>query len=452
MAPPNTTFSQVDGGADSGQQGGFFSRLGAGLKKVMPYVTPIANRLAAAAGNYGPIELEHQQHQDALQSALTQSQLQNQDLNRQLTQKQLENYQTPEQQAERAVAIKRAETPTTYSTDNNQIGIADTDLSGNISPRMVNLPAQTVPNPTQASNAGLPPRTMPPLIPPSPTVTEAPRRVPAIMPQTVAHWSQGMDASGAPVMYEYGKTGGLVGNAPAPMPTNVAVPTSPWKAYLETGRKQGLSDGQIVDKWNSEQSQSTNIKMVPQPDGSISAIPVTQGTSKHRGLLSNPDSNNPAPPSASAGPGKTVGGHATKPVTDAFTTYNQSQERYNVMQNALGDAMKGDQQAMLNLLANHLGMTMGLQKGARMNQAIIEEAQRSTPWLQGLQARFDDRGFLSGVTLTPQQMQSMVKLAADRANQDKIAWQRAQQAQGQGFNPNATPPVMPSTSGGFVHF
>lgn len=99
-------YSQVDGGADqqAPQQGGFFSRLGAGLKKVMPYVTPIANRLAAAAGNYGPLELEHQQKEleiqqahERTQEALAQSQMQNQELNRQLLQKQIANVRTPEE-------------------------------------------------------------------------------------------------------------------------------------------------------------------------------------------------------------------------------------------------------------------------------------------------------------------------------------------------------------------
>src|SRR6266550_4525652 len=81
----------------SPQPGGFFSRLGAGLKQIMPYVTPIANRLAAAAGNYGPLELEQQQRQENMQQQLQRSQLANQDLTRQLTQKNLDNYRTPEQ-------------------------------------------------------------------------------------------------------------------------------------------------------------------------------------------------------------------------------------------------------------------------------------------------------------------------------------------------------------------
>jgi hypothetical protein len=182
--------------------------------------------------------------------------------------------------------------------------------------------------------------------------------------------------------------------------------------------------------------------MVPQPDGSVVPVPVTEGSVQSRGPLASPAAaqtpaaplTRPPVPRAGVGtPGPAVGGKAPKTVTDAFNTLNQSQERFNVMQHALGDALQGDQQAMLNLLSNHLGMTMGLQKGARMNQALIEEAQKSTPWLQGLQARFDGRGYLTGVILTPQQMQSMVKLALDRTNEDRGAYQRAQDEAKRGF-------------------
>ena len=88
-----------------------------------------------------------------------------------------------------------------------------------------------------------------------------------------------------------------------------------------------------------------------------------------------------------------------------------SAERFNVMAKNYEDAVKNhDQQAMLSLLANHLGMTMGLQKGARMTKDIIHEAQQSRPWLQGLQAKFDKDGYLTGVTLSPEQMRQMVDL------------------------------------------
>lgn len=95
-----------------------------------------------------------------------------------------------------------------------------------------------------------------------------------------------------------------------------------------------------------------------------------------------------------------------------------SAERFNVMAENQEAGNKGDQQAMLSLLANHLGMTMGLSKGARINQAIINEAIKSRPWLQGMGSKFDKDGYLSGVTLTQPQMQQMVDLARSRFQQD----------------------------------
>lgn len=233
---PNAVYSQVDGGGQQPpQQGGFFSRLGAGLKQVMPYITPIANRLAAAAGNYGPLELEHQQKELELQQAhqktqdaLAQSQIQNQELNRQLLQKQIGDFQTHEQKAAEAVATKRAESPTTYQTDTGQLGIADTDLTGKTAPRMVTLPPKEVPNAAYAPV----PSTKPPVSGPQPaqynpmlgqtgalppeTVTQPSREVPAVMPRI-----QGTHY-GSPVqdpvtgewttpVYQYGQ---FVGNQP----------------------------------------------------------------------------------------------------------------------------------------------------------------------------------------------------------------------------------------------
>lgn len=96
-----------------------------------------------------------------------------------------------------------------------------------------------------------------------------------------------------------------------------------------------------------------------------------------------------------------------------------SGERFNVMTKNYEDAVKNhDQQAMLSLLANHLGMTMGLQKGARLTKDIINEAKESRPWLQGMGAKFDSDGVLSGVTLTQPQMKQMVDLGRGRFMED----------------------------------
>jgi hypothetical protein len=120
-----------------------------------------------------------------------------------------------------------------------------------------------------------------------------------------------------------------------------------------------------------------------------------------------------------------------------------SGERLQVMQANLERGLQGDQQAMLSLLANHLGMTMGLQKGARLNQAIISEAEQSRPWLEGMKAKFDDRGYLTGVVLSPQQMRQMVELGAQRYQSDV---QKARyEAPFAGTNEEPMLPVNPDT-------
>ena len=106
-------------------------------------------------------------------------------------------------------------------------------------------------------------------------------------------------------------------------------------------------------------------------------------------------------------------------IIKAYQPTLDSAERMNVMTENYEKAIKDhDQQAMLSLLANHLGMTMGLQKGSRLTRDIIREAQQSTPWLQGLQAKFDSDGYLTGVTLTPSQMRQMVGLGQSRYAED----------------------------------
>ena len=102
-------------------------------------------------------------------------------------------------------------------------------------------------------------------------------------------------------------------------------------------------------------------------------------------------------------------------------TANGADFRWRSMNDSYPKALKGDQQAMINLLTNHIGMTLGLQKGARITKDILHEAQNSSPWLARIGAKFDDRGFLSGVTLAPEQMGQMMDLAK---SQRTDAWQQ----------------------------
>lgn len=108
----------------------------------------------------------------------------------------------------------------------------------------------------------------------------------------------------------------------------------------------------------------------------------------------------------------------TKKVQPRIDTALDSDQRLSRMEGAYEKAKKGDQQAMLSLLTDHIGMTLGMQKGARITKDILNEAAQSQPWLSKITSKFDERGYLSGVTLGPEQMKQMLSLgyeARDRA-------------------------------------
>ena len=127
----------------------------------------------------------------------------------------------------------------------------------------------------------------------------------------------------------------------------------------------------------------------------------------------------------------TSGGPLAAPVAKELSTNIQpaveSDTRLKIMEENERAALQGDQQAMLSLVSNHIGMTLGQQKGAHINQAVWNEAVESTPFLARAAAKWGPDGFLSGVTLAPQQIHQMVELAKLRREQQ---WQQAEQAAG----------------------
>lgn len=225
------------------------------------------------------------------------------------------------------------------------------------------------------------------------------------------------------------------GNAidnPMPWITAVNSPSTPFRATLQAGLSQGRPIAEILNDWNTRKSSILGVRMVQQPDGSILAVPVeTSTTTQTHGALPTP----PGSPQAKGvgggggagvrGTGTVVGGKIPMEVQKAQTQYQDSVSRYNVMADALPKALAGDQQAMINLLYNHIGMTIGLQKGARITRDIIEEAQHSAPWMATLLARVGvGNGFemtpdlLRGVVLPPETMHNMLSLAENRLGED----------------------------------
>lgn len=103
----------------------------------------------------------------------------------------------------------------------------------------------------------------------------------------------------------------------------------------------------------------------------------------------------------------------------------QSRMRLKTMEDNKQDALNGSQQAMLSLVANHIGMTLGAQKGARITRAVWEEAMDSAPWLdqkiskafhQDADGNYIFDGWKEGVTLTADQINQMVGLAHQKVD------------------------------------
>ena len=102
----------------------------------------------------------------------------------------------------------------------------------------------------------------------------------------------------------------------------------------------------------------------------------------------------------------------------------------------------------LALLMNHIGMTLGAQKGARFNEARIREAEQARGVADGTYVELFTK-LRSGEMLSPTQREQMVNLGREARN---MAWQRAsQKAQIWGLAPPAgaaavaSQPVLPSS-------
>jgi hypothetical protein len=131
-------------------------------------------------------------------------------------------------------------------------------------------------------------------------------------------------------------------------------------------------------------------------------------------------------------PGSMVAASQSKEIEEARKPAINGDALLKTMLKSQRDAMTGNQQAMLSIVANHIGMTLGAQKGARISQAIWNEAISSAPWIQVQAAKwfhpandgtgdmiFD--GYKSGVNLTPEQVTQMVELAKQRR---QILWEQ----------------------------
>ena len=113
-----------------------------------------------------------------------------------------------------------------------------------------------------------------------------------------------------------------------------------------------------------------------------------------------------------------------------FATARDAQTRLRVMTANAAQAYQGYQQPMVSLLMNHIGMTLGAQKGTRVAKSVIDEAQASAPWAEEKYATWGHRdengdyifdGLKGGINLTKGQIDQMVDLAKQR---NDLQWQQ----------------------------
>lgn len=130
-------------------------------------------------------------------------------------------------------------------------------------------------------------------------------------------------------------------------------------------------------------------------------------------------------------------------LSDANQIFFKAQDDYgkrisalNLMQQNYAEALKGNQQAQVSMLMQHIGMTAGTVPGARQSRANIEEAEESTPWIahyinkwfhQDANGDYVFDGPKGGINLTKPQMEQMLSLGKERVqvqHEQLQYWQR----------------------------
>lgn len=125
----------------------------------------------------------------------------------------------------------------------------------------------------------------------------------------------------------------------------------------------------------------------------------------------------------------------TKQATDAKKNFNDAATNLKTMLSTAKSAQEGNGPAQVGILSAYLKTIVGgAGSGVRINQAEWKAAQGTRPFLQGVQAKFSPAGYMTGVTLSPSQVDQMVKevqakavalhstaQSAEKAAQDQLA-------------------------------
>lgn len=177
-------------------------------------------------------------------------------------------------------------------------------------------------------------------------------------------------------------------------------------------------------------------ELMKQPSGAAAAADfdralAAHGTKRSEKLSDEKEVQGAAAERQAAGFAQATKMEETKKVQPHIDEALGADERLSRMEGSYKKALKGDQQAMLALLSDHLGMTISLQKGARITKDVLQGAEESQPWLEKIGAKFDNRGYLSGVALGPEQMKQMLDLGYEARDRSYAAAHAAATTYGQ---------------------
>ena len=452
--------------------------------KILPLIGPIASRIGAAYGN--PMGLEEEYRQQAargeqLRQTAEQQAIEEEPLRRTILQNQarLSDPEYQLQQFRKQMSIERELTPTTGIAGGNLVMGSMTPSEGGVGMdfvpsriREANVAAGTnrggvVPD---MSTFGLPqtetpfnPSTIGKLPPfasadnvPAP-ISGASTPTPSANPQYVGAPYRGMKGN---TVYDEKTdkwvteminplTAQIMGTYPAMAPAGALPPKSLIPYLLQEKNAQTATQedwAEAAQTFNTRVSEQDRVKTISGPNGETYVMPIRESNTTSR---SAPLSLNRAPaptgatipngvnrptqsilPKSGAGVGKLTqifgAGKIPTDVTKANEDLQTAVARQTTMHKNLVDFISSggsNQQAGLSLLANHLGMTQGFQKGARITQAVMEEATASRPWLEGMLTKIfrrdpqtgdyvvDNPNPLGGIVLTPDQARQMVDLA-----------------------------------------
>jgi hypothetical protein len=248
---------------------------------------------------------------------------------------------------------------------------------------------------------------------------------------------------------------GAQGAIPSQAIKNIGVPTPPQphqptfeeqQADTQFMKKHGLPFGDTLTKAQHDQAVAEYVPVgAPKetPPLELKPVDTPQGTVNMW--------FDPRKPNAPGIPATLPGGQAARPPQSEKdkTVYQPAIDADQTLSEMMKEQQGGDSgspQDDIALLFNHMRMTIGAVKGARLNQTQINEAITARPWLQGIYAKV--QAGVKGTFLTKEQRQNMIDLAALKRNEIWANARRAAAQRGIQGEPPAHPtlPAVPTTA------